>query len=167
MSSGLMTASDRLAILGSERQIPATSVRVGNIDLRADLDVTVYLRPRLGTQEHDSSPAAHHVVSRQEWAARYGASPQDLRAVEGFAAEYGLAVTSADAGRRAIVLRGTVEQISRAFGADLRGLYIDGKGEDPYRGRSGPLTVPASLAGIITGVFGIDDRPQATGLSPT
>jgi kumamolisin len=30
-----------------------------------------------------------------------------------------------------------------------------------FRGRKGALTLPASLAGIVTGVFGLDNRPQA------
>ena len=30
-----------------------------------------------------------------------------------------------------------------------------------YRGRQGPLTVPSELGDVITGVFGIDERPQA------
>jgi kumamolisin len=40
-------------------------------------------------------------------------------------------------------------------------MYRPADGADPYRARSGPLTVPAELADVVTGVFGIDDRPQA------
>src|SRR5207237_142910 len=29
-----------------------------------------------------------------------------------------------------------------------------------YRGRTGSLTIPVELSGVIEGVFGLDDRPQ-------
>ena len=77
-----------------------------------------------------------------------------------FAGEYGLEVVAVDKGRRAMTLRGTVKAVAEAF--EAQGLQVY---EHPtaghYRGRQGPLTVPSSLAGVITGVFGIDDRPQA------
>ena len=65
-----------------------------------------------------------------------------------------------DAGRRAVQLRGTVDAMARAFGAqDLQLLEHPTAG--PYRGRQGPLTMPRGLDGVITGAFGIDERPQA------
>ncbi len=33
--------------------------------------------------------------------------------------------------------------------------------ESPYRGRTGTLTLPSELDGVVTGVFGLDGRPQA------
>lgn len=152
-------------IPGSDRQIPATSTRVGDIDLGGELEVTIYVRPRDDAPQQGADAAASPTLSRQGWAARYGASPEDIHAVEAFATGHGLAVQSVDAARRAVVARGTVAQISRAFGAHLEGLYVAQGGQTPHRERSGSLTVPASLAGIVTGVFGIDDRPQASALS--
>ena len=77
-----------------------------------------------------------------------------------FASQYSLEVHTVDRGRRTVSLRGTVEAMARAFGVRDVGLF-----EHPtagaYRARSGPLTVPAELGGVITGAFGIDERPQA------
>ena len=99
-------------------------------------------------------------MSREELASATGASDEDIAAVRSFAGEYGLEVTGVDQGRRAMTLRGTVKAVADAFGAQVLGVF-----EHPtagqYRGRQGPLTVPSALGDVITGVFGIDDRPQA------
>jgi kumamolisin len=53
---------------------------------------------------------------------------------------------------------GTAEGFSRAFGVTLR-YYTHANGT--YRGRVGPIRLPKSLTGIVQGVFGLDNRPQA------
>ena len=99
-------------------------------------------------------------MSREELADATGASDEDIAAVRSFAREYGLEVTGVEKGRRAVSLRGTVQAVAEAFGAQELQLF-----EHPtagrYRGRQGPLTVPSRLGDVITGVFGIDERPQA------
>jgi kumamolisin len=45
-----------------------------------------------------------------------------------------------------------------AFGVELQ-RYDSPQGS--YRGRTGPVHVPSALADIVTGVLGLDDRPQA------
>ncbi len=99
-------------------------------------------------------------MSREELASATGASDEDIAAVRSFATEYGLEVTGVDKGRRALTLRGTVKAVTDAFGAQELQLF-EHPSAGRYRGRQGPLTVPSALAGVITGVFGIDDRPQA------
>jgi kumamolisin len=69
-------------------------------------------------------------------------------------------VTGVDKGRRAVTLRGAVKAVAEAFGAQELQLYEHPAGVQ-YRGRQGPLTVPSKLGDVITGVFGIDERPQA------
>jgi len=49
--------------------------------------------------------------------------------------------------------------MAAAFDVRLQQYEHDG---GTYRGRNGPISVPAELAGIVEGVFGLDDRPQAT-----
>jgi kumamolisin len=99
-------------------------------------------------------------LSRSELAGEIGARDEDVAAVRSFAAESGLEVGEVDAARRAVELRGTVDAMARAFGAEELGLFEHPSGVS-YRGRRGPLTVPRGLDGVITGAFGIDERPQA------
>jgi kumamolisin len=125
--------------------------------------VTAYLRPSGSLdwvdEEAARAPAERRALSREELASGYGASDEDVDAVRAFASRYGLEVAGVDQGRRAVKLRGTVDAAARAFGVPALHVF-----EHPragrYRGRKGPLTIPSELDGVITGVFGIDDRPQ-------
>jgi kumamolisin len=160
-----MAETDRIEISGSHRELVPNHARIGAVDLTEEIAVTVYLRPRADTgwvdQEAQLPPAQRSYLSREEWAERYGADPADVEAIERFASEHGLTVTELDIGRRAVRLTGTVNDVAAAFGAQLEGRYDAGDGAPGYRGRSGPLTVPSSLDGTVTGVFGIDSRPQS------
>ena len=160
-----MEASDRVALAGSERRIEPGHARVGDIDGNATIDVTVYVRPKtdLGWVDAEAAkpPADRHRPSREEWAEQQGADPADLAAVREFAQSAGLDVVEEDAARRSVRVRGTVDAVAAAFGAQMEGRFQTSEGGDSYRARSGALSVPASLSGVVTGVFGIDDRPQA------
>jgi kumamolisin len=160
-----MADSDRVEISGSQRELVPNHPRIGDVDLTEHIAVTVYLRPRADTgwvdQEAQRAPAERSSVTREAWADRYGADPADIQAVQQFAAEHGLTVTDVNGARRAITLSGSVDEIASAFEAQLQGRFDAGAGAPGYRGRSGPLTVPSELGDAVTGVFGIDDRPQS------
>jgi kumamolisin len=159
-----MAASNRVPVAGSERPAPADA-RIGDIDPGAELELTVYVRPRAPVDWVDAesarAPALRRLPTREDWAEMHGASDEDLRAVASFAAEAGLTVTDLDAARRAVALRGPVSAAVDAFEARIEGRYKSAGSGAEYRGRSGALTVPAALGDVVTGVFGIDDRPQA------
>ncbi|MGA8721222.1 MAG: protease pro-enzyme activation domain-containing protein, partial [Solirubrobacteraceae bacterium] len=156
--------AQRVEIPGSARAVDPEHQQMGAVDSEKTIDVTVYLRPSGSLdwvdQEAGRAPAERRTMSRDELASATGASDEDIAAVRSFAGENGLEVVAVDKGRRAMTLRGTVKAVAAAF--EAQGLQVY---EHPtagrYRGRQGPLTVPSSLAGVITGVFGIDDRPQA------
>jgi kumamolisin len=97
-------------------------------------------------------------MPREEFAATYGAHPDDLAAVASFAHSHDLTVVESHPARRSIVLSGTVSAFSAAFGVDLT-CYEHAEGT--YRGRTGSVHVPAELEPIIEGVFGLDGRPAA------
>jgi kumamolisin len=160
-----MSASDRVPVPGSERQIEPGHSRISDVDPQDEVDLTVYLRPQEPLDWVDTEaaqpPAQRRTLSREDWERAHGASAADIAAVSAFAERSGLTVTGVDAGRRVVALRGTLQAAAEAFGANLEGRYAAGEGAASYRARSGPLTVPADLAGVVTGVFGIDDRPQA------
>ena len=58
------------------------------------------------------------------------------------------------------MLEGSVDAFSAAFGVVLQ-QYADDRGGCAYRGRQGAVHVPDQLAGVVDGVFGLDNRPQA------
>ena len=150
--------AQRVEIPGSKRAASPQDQRVGDVDHDKSIGVTVYLRPSAPLDWVDQE--AGRTISHEELAAAHGASDADIAAVRSFAGENGLEVTQVDQGRRAVSLRGTVQAFAEAFGAHGLQLY-DHPTEGRFRAREGALTVPADLDGVITGVFGIDERPQA------
>jgi kumamolisin len=160
-----MAASDRVPVPGSERRLRPGDTRLGDADPQAEVELTVYVRPRAPVDWVDAesarAPAARRLVARDDWADAHGAADGDIAAVASFAADAGLTVTDLDSTRRAVHLRGPLQSAMDAFEATIEGRYQAADGLGDYRGRSGALTVPAGLGDVVTGVFGIDDRPQA------
>jgi kumamolisin len=97
-------------------------------------------------------------LSREEFTARHGADPADLAAVRAFAAANGLAVVLEHAGRRTVILSGTVAQFNAAFHVQLQQMR---HASCSYRGRTGGVELPSALNGIVEAVLGLDSRPQA------
>lgn len=133
---------------------------VGPVDPNEEVTVTVLLRRRGSAQLPDpaqSRDSRGGPMSREEFAASYGADPSDVDAVRAFAADHHLDVRQVNLPARTVLLAGTAAAMSEAFGVELR-RYRHPEGE--YRGREGEITLPANLAGIVEGVFGLDNRPQ-------
>jgi hypothetical protein len=157
---------------GSERRPSPTARVVGPVDPNERISVTIVVRRRPDGEpmpdfEHfrTTRPHIRPRVSQQEFAAKYGASDDDLKKVTDFARGAGLAVEETHAARRTVVVSGSAEQMSEAFGVTLQRYEHQverRRGEQPvtetYRGRDGFIHIPQDLAGIIVGVFGLDNR---------
>ncbi len=160
-----MAASERVPVTGSERMLTSGHTRVGDVDPHADVDLTVYVRPRASLDWVDAesarAPVGRRLVAREDWAEAHGAADEDMQEVASFARDAGLNVTRLDSARRAVHLRGPLQAVAEAFGATMEGRFQAADGMGEYRARSGALTVPAALGDVVMGVFGIDDRPQA------
>jgi kumamolisin len=155
----------RIALKGSERvAVPGARV-VAPADPDERLEVSLLLRRRAPHElsarvvalASGKSVAPH--LSREEFAQRHGAESSDLAAVRAFAASSRLAIVQEHAGRRTVVLSGTVAQFSAAFNVQLQQMQHDG---GSYRGRTGSIELPESLDGIVEAVLGLDNRAQAS-----
>jgi kumamolisin len=144
--------------------MPATARDLGGCDPAQTFEVSVLIRrrgaaalearlARLRRGERQDPP-----LTREAFAEQFAASPQDVAAVGAFAGRVGLTLTAVDLAGRTVRLSGTAGAFSDAFGVDLRRM-AQPAGE--FRGRTGPITLPAELAGIVQAVLGLDDRPQA------
>jgi kumamolisin len=158
---------NRQAIAGSDRGAPLHNARVvGPIPADERFEVTVRIRRKAALASAaaasgfhaDQAPAKRKYLTRDHYAANYGADPADIAKVEAFAKAHGLVVVESSAARRSVFLSGTAADFAKAFGTTIEQYEHDG---GTYRGRSGELTVPAELAPIVEGVFGIDNRPVA------
>src|SRR5580700_9236021 len=95
---------ERFLLPGSERATRGDAQPVGTPNLSDTIAVSLLLRRRaaLDLSRH------HEPLTREEFAARYGAAPDDVRRVEAFAQQFNLTVLSVELGRRVVVLTGTI-----------------------------------------------------------
>ncbi len=144
---------NKVPLPGSERR-PAGNP-TGSQPPDEMVEISVILKPR-----HPVPPphAGEPILSREEFAARYGADPAAVAKVESFAREYGLKVEDVSLPRRTVVLSGTAAEMSQAF--EVRFQRCNYRGRD-YRARSGPIMLPSDLAPSVEAVLGLDDRAQA------
>jgi kumamolisin len=73
-------------------------------------------------------------------------------------------VTEFQLASRRLKVSGMIAAMTAAFGTELSAVtseHPDGSGSVTHRYRTGGLSVPAELSGIIVGVIGLDTRPQA------
>jgi len=143
--------------------------RIGPANTQETLSVSIRVRRRSDAPPLPNTlqlgPSAQRLgptLTRQEFAAQYGADPADLQAIEQFAKTNGLQVVESSIARRTVVLSGTVAQMNKAFAIEL-GQYESPHGN--YRGREGSLNLPSGLAQIVEGVFGLDNRRMARALN--
>lgn len=154
----------RKHVVGSARvSLPGAGV-VGSVPADERFEVTVRVRrknviPSTSSGLSATEPIAdRQYLTREQYADENGADPVDLAKVVAFAQAHGLVVVETSVPRRSVFLSGTASQFESAFGTKIEQYEHDG---GTYRGRTGSLTVPADLADIVEGVFGIDDRPAA------
>jgi len=149
---------------GSERsQLPAVVPAQAPLDENQVIAVTVLLR-RIA-----EVPAAlvegPATITSTELGDRYGADAADAKLVADVLGRYGLTVTEYHLASRRLKVSGTLAALSAAFGTTLTAVtspHPDGSASVTHRYRSGGLSVPAELSGIITAVLGLDNRPQAS-----
>jgi kumamolisin len=149
--------STRVPLPGSERRPLAGAQRTGDPDANADASVVVVLRPRTSTPPAQAGGAFSPRNARDVRAAR-AADPSDVAMVEDFARRHELDVARVDEAARTVTLQGPLGRLADAFGVEL-GIF-EARGTQ-YRGRTGPVLIPAELAGPVQAVLGFDDRPQA------
>lgn len=150
---------------GSKRTLLANSRPAGPVDPSEIVSLTVRVRSAEDPQalankayELANTPIAERkYLTHEELEKQYGARREDLDAIEHFAHEHDVAVVHRSASERSIVLRGKLGNLLAAFPANVQ-IYHHAMGS--YRGRRGEISVPQSLSGIVTGVFGFDTRPK-------
>ncbi|MEP6715737.1 MAG: S53 family peptidase [Terriglobia bacterium] len=159
-------ANSRVTLPGSERTAPAGAKSAGAADPQGQLEITVRLRSRkapLKPADIDAQgaemPADRQYISRDAFADAYGADPADVAKIGAFAHAHDLTIVASSLAERTVKLGGSIADFNAAFGVKLKTFK---KGAASFRGRTGGITIPAELKGIIVGVHGLDNRPVAT-----
>ncbi len=146
------------ALPGSERKSLANAHPVGPVNPNERIEVSIYLRAP-ATSNLSQIVSKGHRLSRKEYIDSHSASPDDIAKVEQFARDHDLTIVEKDPVTRKVVLAGTAAAMTSAFATELHQYETPG---GRFRGRTGPLHIPNGLDQIIVGVFGLDDRPQAS-----
>jgi kumamolisin len=155
-----------VALPGSDRTLVPDSRAVGPVNPAEVIAVTIRLRSRAAAGDLDAAltalgttpPAERTYLTPEQFAERYGADPAAMDKVAQFARDHQLTVVRSDIGQRTIVLSGTAQALAEAFKVQLV-QYASPQGQ--YRGRVGPVQVPADVQPLIDGIFGLDNRQQA------
>jgi kumamolisin len=161
-----------IALKGSARELPPKARLVGPPDPEEPVTITIVLRRRPdGRPIPDFRRFVEVPLNRRrplgsaEFAATYGGHPDEIDQVVSFVRNSGLTVGETNAARRTVIASGTVAQVSRAFAVDLHLYDVDiqaARGEqahtERFRGREGSVYLPAQLADLVVGVFGLDNR---------
>lgn len=145
------------ALAGSEREPLAQARPVAPADPNEQIKVSVYLRTP-NADKLRKIVSERRQMSKKDFIDSHSAAPDDMKKVEQFAASHHLTIVEKNPVSKKIVLAGSVIAMGQAFATQLH--QYEGPG-GRYRGRTGPIHIPEELDGIITGVFGLDDRPQA------
>jgi kumamolisin len=155
--------TDRTPLEGSRPRSTAAFRNCRDAPASQPVEATVVVRRRSAPKMQSRLDAILRgeapPMSREEAEQSLGADPEDLRKVTEFAQAHGLTVTESSAPQRSVRISGTVAQMEAAFGVKLR---LCQGGDRSYLCYGEPLTVPSSLAGIVEGVLGLDQRPVAT-----
>ena len=159
-----MSTPDFVPLMGSEPAPAPGAGPLGPVDPNERVEVSVVLRPQRSPEDlaaiTDQVTAGERPpLSREEYAAAFGADPAEVAAVERFAEAHQLQVVEASRARRTIRLAATAAALGAAFGVDLQ-RYRAADGTS-FRAHSGPVRVPAELAGAVQAVLGFDTRPLA------
>jgi kumamolisin len=155
-----------ITLPGSERKIVPGARVVGPSDPTEQIEVTIRLRSRASSADLDAAvaalgatpPSERVYLTPEQFTARYGADPKEIEKVAQFARDNHLTVVRSDLDQRTLVVSGSAATLSSTFQVKLV-RYSSPQGD--YRGRLGPLHIPAALQGIIVGIFGLDNRQQA------
>jgi len=169
----------------STRHIVPNAKRVGAADPDEVISITISVRrrpgaPALPSQEHWAAapPGERRYVTSEEFAAQYGAAPADLDLVAEFAVKHGLSVDEKNVAQRIVIASGKVSHINKAFAVELGRYEVEHPPErerkriegDPrpterklevYRGYEGAVHLPADVARVVEGIFGLDNRRMA------
>jgi kumamolisin len=143
----------KVMLPGSEREPVGT--RVSDQPSEEMIEVSVILKPK---QRRVLPHAGGAVVSRREFAARYGADPAAIKTILKFAKENNLTVSEISAERRTVKLEATAATMMRAFDVQLDVYEHEGQ---RYRARTGGIHLSAEILPSLEAVLGLDNRPQA------
>jgi len=108
----------------------------------------------LAEQQDPQSPNYQRWLTPEEFADRFGVSPDDLAAISNWLASHGLRVNQVSRGGRSIEFSATAGQVEEAFQTEFHHYLVNGV---RHLANSTDIAIPEALAGIVDGVVSLHD----------
>jgi subtilase family serine protease len=155
------TSSGRAMLAGSltpasERSRPHGHVAAGS---QVSFDLVLNLRDAAGAQaivtavSTPGSALYRHYLTDAQWAARYAPTQAAVASAESWLRSQGFTVGSVPTDRLFIPAQGSAIQVERAFNTTLGEYTVKGQS---VRLANSSLSIPASIAGAVSGVAGVN-----------
>ena len=173
VASGVPAAastSGRMAVAGSltpsvERSKPLGRAASGS---QVKFDLVLNLRDAAGAKaivNAVSNPASaqyRHYLTDAQWIARYAPSQASVASAETWLRQQGFKVGSVPSDRLFVPAQGSAAQVEAAFGTTLGNFKVNGHA---VRLANSALSIPTSIAGIVSGVTGVNEELATPALS--
>lgn len=163
-SRSASTDTSSLANLSAAEHSIARFASRSPLEPATSMEVSIMLKSRASDLRIDRTLARiaegrQQPLSDAQFAKDFSARPESLAAVKGFAFTNGLTVKDANLNSGRVVLSGTSEQLSRAFGTRISQFQLpDGL---KFFAPEKPIAMPAALDLHVSGVLGLNNRFQA------
>jgi subtilase family serine protease len=108
----------------------------------------------LAQQQDRSSANFHKWLTPEQYADRFGMSQNDVAKITDWLGSQGFTVLQVPRGRNAVIFSGTAAQIQIAFNTEIHRYEVNG---EKHIANSSPVSLPAALSGVVTGVRGLHD----------
>ena len=151
-----MANKSHVNLRGSKRGKDPAAFRVGDVNAEEKVVASIRLSgPKLpGPDEF-----VGQTMTAKELEKRFGARRADADKVEKSLKKFGLKVEKISLLTRSMRVGGTAKAMEAAFKPKWAMMRSPAYGL--YRGRHGKIQIPPELKGIVTGVFGLDQRRMA------
>jgi subtilase family serine protease len=161
-SGAAMAAPDRVTVPGTSPSWaqPAKATGTPAASDSVTFAVALPLRDAAGADRlaqdltDPNSETYGNYLTAAQFNARFAPTDAAVARVKSFLAGQGITVTGVADGNRWVAANGSVAQVNKAFGTVLRTYAWDGK---QLKAPSTPVSVPASVAGDVAQVTGLDD----------
>lgn len=112
------------------------------------------LNKLLADQQNPRSASYHKWLTPEQYADRFGLSPNDIQKLTAWLQSQGFTVVRTARGRNWIVFSGTAAQVERTFQTQIHNFKVEG---EMHFANTTPAAIPAALSGIVTGVRGLNN----------
>jgi len=150
---------------GAERAKPEGGVAAGTsvaFDLNLSLRNAAAAQALVTAISTPGSAQYRHFLTQAQWVARFAPTRASVASAETWLRQQGFAIGAVPADRLFIPASGSAAQVQRAFNTTLGTYKVNGK---DLRLANSALSIPTAIAGVVSGVVGVNQSLATNDLS--